>query len=366
MEQPSSPGVALRALGRTELRVSGVTFGAMADGPPGELEDGRRVEVIRAGIDAGVAAIDSAPLYGFGRSERVIGRALRGLGRRPLVFTKVGLRWDDTHGEPLFRSRDEQGTPIVVRRDSRPESVLLEIERSLERLRIDALDLVQVHHRDRLVPIAETMGALRDAVRSGAVRHVGVSNFSAAEIAESIAALGDVPLASAQSPYSLLVRGVENDALRAARVRGVGFLAYSPLAQGLLGGTYGPERALRDGDWRAELPLFSVRSRAVITRAIAEVVRPIAERRSATPAQIALAWVIARPGVTSAIAGASSAAQVRENAGAMRLHLEPGEIDTLDRAFRALRVDRHPGLASRARDLVRRARDAIRAGRASG
>ncbi|MDQ3036279.1 MAG: aldo/keto reductase, partial [Myxococcota bacterium] len=258
-----------RALGAGDLRVSVVTLGAAAFGAPGDDEDARRAAVIRAALEGGVTAIDTAPLYGFGRSERVVARAIADRRPRPLVLTKVGLRWDDRsgHGEPMFKTRGERGEEIVVRRDSRPESILLEIERSLERLGVERLDLVQVHQRDRSVPIGETMGALRDAVLAGTVRHVGVSNYTGREVAEASAALGDVPLASLQSELSLLSRDAERDGLVATRRLGAGFLAYSPLAQGLLGGGYGPERALRDGDWRAELPLFSARSRTAIAAA---------------------------------------------------------------------------------------------------
>lgn len=332
-------GIEQRTLGMTELRVSAVTFGAMGLGASGNDEDARRAAILEAAIDAGVTAIDTAPLYGFGRSERVIARALRGQRPRPLVLTKVGLRWDDPSecGEPLFRTRDQEGRELVVRRNSRPESILLEIERSLERLGAERLDLVQVHQRDRLVPIDETMGVLADAVRAGTVRHVGVSNYSASEVLAARAALGEVKLASLQSELSLLCPDVERSALLAARRAGVGFLAYSPLARGLLTGTHGPERALDHGDFRAELPLFSTESRASIAAAIREVVFPIAIRRGADPAQIALSWVLGRPGVSAVIAGASSERQARRNAEAARISLEPFERDELDAAFARVR-----------------------------
>lgn len=351
----------LRSLGASDLRLSVVTFGAMGLGAAEEAGDERRAAVLRAALDAGVNAIDTAPLYGFGRSERVVARAIADRRPRPLVLTKVGLRWDDpsAHGAPLFRSRDQRGDEIVVRRDSRPESILLEIERSLERLAVDRLDLVQVHQRDRLVPIDETMGALRDAVRAGTVRHVGVSNYTGTEVEAARVALGDVPLASLQSQLSLLARDAEHDALGAARRVGAGFLAYSPLAQGLLTGAYGPDRALGEGDWRSELPLFSTRSRTAIAAAMRDAVAPIAARRGATPSQIALAWVLSRGGVSAVIAGASSESQARQNAQASTITLEPWEIAELEAAFTNLRVDhdlpRRTRLLGRVRRVLRRA-----------
>jgi aryl-alcohol dehydrogenase-like predicted oxidoreductase len=340
-----------RALGGSGLEVSVITFGAMGSGGdgfatpthgqgsagPSPDEESARVDVILAALDAGVTAIDTAPLYGFGRSEKVVGRAIRSLSRKPRILTKVGLRWDSAHGEPLFTAPGgPDGTPIVVRRDSRPESVLLEIERSLDRLRVSRLDLVQVHHRDRSVPIGETMGALRDAVQSASVRAVGVCNYSAREIEEARVALRDVPLASVQSPFSLLAREVEHDALHAAASRGIGFLAYSPLAQGLLTGAYGPSRRLAESDWRRELPLFEDAMRTRIADVIRDVVVPIAARHGATPSQIALAWLLARGGVTTAIAGASTVEQARENAEAGALRIEPSELAPIEEAFARL------------------------------
>lgn len=306
---------------------------------------GAPIDAILGALDAGMTAIDTAPLYGYGESERAIGEA--SIPRQVAVLTKVGLRWDDAHGEVLFRDGAR-----VVRKDSRPESVLLEIERSLGRLRRSSLDLVQVHHRDRRVPLAETMGALGEAVRSGAVKRVGVSNFSAEDSREAKRALGEVPLVGVQSPYSLLAREAEKEGLRAASEAGLAFLAYSPLAQGLLSGAYGPEREVHD--WRRTLPLFSVRSRTAIRDAIDGVVRPIARARGATVSQIALAWVIARRGVTCAIAGGTNAAQARESAGAMAITLDERELATLDRTFRKVRVDRGTGLRARVRTLLGR------------
>ncbi len=332
-------GMEQRALGTTELRVSAVTFGAMGLGAPGKDEDERRIAILHAALEEGVTAIDTAPLYGFGRSERVVARAISEQRPRPLVLTKVGLRWDDPsqHGEPLFRTRDEMGRELVVRRNSRPESILLEIERSLERLGVERLDLVQVHQRDHLVPIDETMGVLSDAVRAGTVRYVGVSNFSASEVLQARAALGEIRLASLQSEFNLLCSEVERRALRAVRRAGIGFLAYSPLAKGLLSGTYGPDRALDQSDFRSELKFFSTQSRMSIAAAMREVVFPIATRHGAKPAQIALAWALAHSPVSAVVVGASSVLQARQNAEAARIFLEKFELDELEAAFLRVR-----------------------------
>lgn len=335
-------GLPRHRLGATALEPSSVVLGAMGFSTRTVDED---VELLFACLGEGLRAIDTAPLYGFGRSEQAVGRVLARLSahERPEVYTKVGLRWDDVgaqgepHGDVLFVGRDAEGSERVVRRDSRPEGVIREVEASCERLGVERLDLVQVHQRDRHVPIDETLGALADLHRAGRIRAIGVSNFTADDVAEASRVLGAIPLASLQSSLNLIERGVIRDgALDAARIRGVGFLAYSPLAQGLLTGAHGPERRYAEGDWRASTPLFSARSRARIAETLASVVDPIARARGTTRGQIALAWVLHRPGVSAVIAGASSAKQASENVRAATIGLGAHELSELDRAFARL------------------------------
>ena len=333
-------GLPRHRLGATALEPSSVVLGAMGFSTRTVEED---AEILFACVGEGLRAIDTAPLYGFGRSERAVGRVLARLSghERPEVYTKVGLRWDDAggargepHGDVLFVGRDADGSERVVRRDSRPECVIREVEASCERLGVERLDLVQVHQRDHHVPIDETLGALADLHRAGRVRAIGVSNFTADEVGEASRVLGAIPLASLQSSLNLIERGVIRDgALDAARIRGVGFLAYSPLAQGLLTGAHGPDRRYAKDDWRTSTPLFSARSRRRIAETLASVVDPIAEARGATRGQIALAWVLHQPGVSAVIAGASSAKQASENVGAATIGLSAHELTQLDRAF---------------------------------
>ena len=176
-----------RTLGRTDLEVPAVVFGAWAIGgwQWGGTDDAAAVEGLRAGIDAGITAIDTAPIYGFGHSEEIVARAIEGRRDEVLVMTKVGLRWEDCG--PRFVSVDAQrdGKPIKIYRNALAESVRHEVDASLSRLGIERIDLLQVHWPDPKTPIAETMGALAELRSEGKIREIGVSNYSAAEMAEA-------------------------------------------------------------------------------------------------------------------------------------------------------------------------------------
>jgi aryl-alcohol dehydrogenase-like predicted oxidoreductase len=320
-------------LGRSGLQVSRVVFGAMATRDNGPEQQKANLQ---AALDAGVTAIDTAPLYDFGLSERLVGEAIAERRAAVVVLTKVGLRWDDDHGEVLFSGRGSDGVLRTVRRDSRPAAVRRDVEESLVRLGVEALDLVQVHHPDRHTPIAETMGELLRLRDEGKLRAIGVSNYSASEVHAAQRALGDVPLASHQLQYSLLQRWPEQEPLPIARETRHGVLAYSPLARGVLGGRT-PERAER-------------RLRDAI-----ELQRAMASRLGVSSAQLALAWLLAQDGLSAVIAGASTPQQARDAAEAARLELSAPDLDALGSAFAGCRIPGAPD-PSIARRAVRKAR----------
>jgi methylglyoxal reductase len=329
----------LRPLGSSGLHVSPVVLGAME---PSHRDPAERVRTLHAAIDAGITSIDTAPLYGFGESERLVGQAIADRRGRVQVLGKVGLRWDDDHGEVLFRAQEQGGPLRVVRRDSRPASVRRDVEQSLRRLGIDALDLCQVHHPDALVPIADTLGELLRLRDEGKLRAIGVSNFSAAQVREAARALGDVPLASVQAEYSLLRRAVEREVVGAVQDVGAGLLAYSPLLHGLLAGRMAPRRRpLPLGDHRRWDPAFHPVNVARVERARIEALEPLARRHGVSAAQVALAWLLHQPGVTAVIVGGSSRAQVRANARAAAIVLRAGELAELAAAFDAVVLDPH-------------------------
>jgi methylglyoxal reductase len=346
-----------RTLGETDIEVSAVVFGAWAIGgwSWGGTDDAQAELAIRAALDRGVNAVDTAPMYGFGHSEHVVGRAIAGRRDGVVVMTKVGLRWDDERGEPFFSTQGPSG-PVMVRRNARPDSIRTEVERSLVRLGVDVIDLVQIHWPDSTTPVADSIGALLALKEEGKLRAIGVSNFRPEMMAEARRALGEVPLASDQAQYSLVARDLERDVLPWADERGIGVLVYSPLEQGLLTGCVGPEREFPEGDARRRRATFSPANRARVNAALEGVVRPVAEAHGATVAQTVIAWTVAQPGVTAAIVGVRAPGQAGENAAAGDLVLEGDELARIRAAFEPLQLEpaAPPTLVARARRALGR------------
>jgi aryl-alcohol dehydrogenase-like predicted oxidoreductase len=349
-----------RRLGSTDLEVPLVSIGAWAIGgwSWGGTDDDDAVRAIQASIDAGANAIDTAPVYGFGHSERVVGRAIAGRRERAVLMTKVGLRWDAPEGDLAFEAVDREGKKLAVRRNSRPSSVKQEVERSLERLGVETIDLVQVHWHDPHTPVADTMGALLELRAQGKLRAIGVSNFSVELMKAAREALGDVPLASDQPKYNLIARDIEKEILPYARSAEIGILAYSPLEQGLLTGKVTADRTFPTDDGRHKRATFTPENRRRVNEALARSVRPIAEARGVTVGQVVIAWTVAQPGITTALVGARTAEQARENAAAGELELSQAEIAAIRAEFERFKLVRPLGPRVRARiqRIVRRLR----------
>jgi aryl-alcohol dehydrogenase-like predicted oxidoreductase len=304
----------------------------------------RRKRTIHAAFDAGITTIDTAPMYDLGACEREVGEAIRGLRGRVQIFSKVGLRWDDPTGEVMFTCDDEHGRRVAVRKNSRPESVRLEVERSLKQLGVAALDAVHVHTLDRETPIADTMGALGDLLREGKLRAIGVSTeFGPDEIIEAQRALGDVPLASVQLHYSLLRRECESDLLPLAREERIGVLAHTSLEMGLLTGKLSPSTAFGPGDLRGLTRQFHPDNIRRVVTALRLGIEPIALDRGVSVASVVLAWVLACPDVTAVVVGASWPEQARANAAAATLALAPEELAAIEHAFAGVKLDPQAG-----------------------
>lgn len=347
-------------LGATDLEVSTLVYGSMGRS---RQDDRTRSRVLDAAIEAGMTSIDTAPLYDFGEVEACLGRALAGRRDRVELLSKVGLRWDDDHGEILFAAHIG-GQRRTVRRDSRPSSIRRDVEESLTRLRTDRLDLCQIHHPDRRVPLDDALGELARLRDEGKIRHIGVSNLEPHELRTALSFFdGAAPgqgLASLQLHYSLLERRAETELLPAAKDAGLGVLAYTPLEGGALSA-----RFVDDARWRsarAEFDaLFAPPNQAVLREAIEQHLSPVARASGVAPSSVALAWVRAQPGMMAPIVGASSEAQVLENAAAWDVALAPAAIEAMGAAFAALPIEREPGVTftTRVRQKLRRVRERL-------
>jgi aryl-alcohol dehydrogenase-like predicted oxidoreductase len=323
-----------RMLGTSSLELPVVTFGAWAIGGLfwGGSDDRDAIEAIQAAIDHGMDAIDTAPIYGCGHSEMLVGQAIRGRRDRVKLLTKCGLRWDDTAGERHFSFPKPGGGEVVAYKNVRRDSIAFECEQSLKRLGTDVIDLYQVHWPSTTATAEETMGALVKLRDQGKIREIGASNYGSRQMAEA-ARFG--PLASNQVKYNLLERSVETDPLPYCCEHGLGVLCYSPMAMGLLSGKVTMGRTFPDSDIRASRPWFLPANRKRVLNAL-DAVRPIAEAHGLTLAQLAVAWVIAQPGITTALVGARNAEQTAENAGAANCTLKPDEQELIRSAFEAL------------------------------
>ena len=323
-----------RQLGRSDLNVPVVSFGAWAIGGWmwGGTDDDASVRAIQCGIDHGITCIDTAPAYGMGHSERVVGKAIAGRRDEVVVATKCGLRWDLDEGEHFFDSQDNEGVARKIYRNLKPDSIRWECEQSLKRLNIDVIDLLQCHWPDPTTPISDTMAALLELQEEGKIRAIGMSNFTV-EMMQQCLANGGID--SDQPKYNALERDIENDVLPFCHENGIGVLAYSAIAQGLLTGKVAVDREFPEGDLRRNKPMFSLENREKVLTMLEEV-RPIAEGHNATLGQVFIAWLAAQPGMTTALVGARNEAQAKENARAGDIVLSEEEVAVIRQRVEAL------------------------------
>jgi aryl-alcohol dehydrogenase-like predicted oxidoreductase len=326
-----------RQLGDSELKTSAIIVGTWAIGGWmwGGTDSGDAIDALKAAVDEGMTTIDTAPVYGFGLSEELVGKALAGRRDKVQLYTKYGLRWDREEGEFYFESPDQDGTVRKVYRNARKASVIEECEQSLKRLGTDYIDLYQCHWRDHTTEIDETMAAMEKLHKDGKIRAAGVSNFTVEEIA---AARACFPVASVQPPYSMVRRDIEEDLLPYCRENNVGVIVYSPLQLGLLTGKLTMDRTFPEDDQRSGSPFFKAENRRRVIDFL-EDIRPIAEAHSATIAQLVIQWTISRPGVTAALVGSRNPGQARENAAAADLSLSEDERNRINERLDDLKLD---------------------------
>jgi aryl-alcohol dehydrogenase-like predicted oxidoreductase len=307
--------VQTKQLGDSNLHITPLGIGTWAIGGPGyafawgSQDDDDSVAAIRKGIDAGLNWIDTAAVYGLGHSEEVVARALDGVTNRPYIFTKCERAWNERR---------------EIRPSLKAESIRRECEASLRRLKVDSIDLYQIHWPEPDEDIEEGWTEMARLKQEGKVRNIGVSNFNADQLSR---AWSIAPIASLQPPYSLLDRRIEKDVLPFCHEHGIGVIAYSPMKSGLLSGAMTRERAaaLPKDDWRSRNPEFQ-EPRLSRNLELVELLRQIGMRNGQSAGEVAIAWTLANPVVTAAIVGVRRPDQVSGIIGAAAFRLSEAEL----------------------------------------
>ena len=325
-----------RTLGKRGLTVSAIGLGLMGMSEfYGASDEGESIATIHRALDLGVSFLDTADMYGSGHNEELVGRALKGRRNQAIVATKFG-NVRGPNGERLGIS----GKPDYVRRAC---------EASLRRLKIEVIDLYYQHRVDPSTPIEDTVGAMAELVQQGKVRHLGLSEAAPQTIRRAHAVH---PIAALQTEYSLWSRDPEDGVLATTRALGIGFVPYAPLGRGFLTGRFQKPDDLQDGDFRKNSPRWSAENFRKNLDLVARVKEIAAERRC-TPAQLALAWVLARGEDIVPIPGTRHVDRLEENAGAIDVRLTDDDLRRLDAAFPrgAAKGERYPEAGMKAVNL---------------
>lgn len=309
-----------KQLGNSDLHITPIGFGAWAIGGSGwdfgwgPQSDTESIEAIKRALDLGINWIDTAAIYGLGHSEEVVAQALLGRADKPYIFTKCSMIWNDQR---------------EIGRSLKADSLRQEVEASLRRLKVEVIDLYQIHWPNPDEEIEEGWTTLAELKAEGKVRYIGVSNFNVEQLrrAQKIA-----PITSLQPPYSLINRRVEAEILPFCQENNIGVINYSPMQSGLLTGAMTPDRVahLPEDDWRSRSSEFQ-EPRLSRNLKLVELLRQIGQRHGRSPGEVAIAWTLMHPAVTAAIVGGRNAKQVDGIVGAADFRLneqELGEIDT--------------------------------------
>jgi aryl-alcohol dehydrogenase-like predicted oxidoreductase len=319
------------------VSISKITFGAWAIGGWlwGGNDDKDAIKAIDAAIEHGVSSIDTAPIYGFGHSEQLVGKAIKGKRDQVQILTKYGMRWDLEDGDFYFNSTMNDGKETAIYKISSKKSIIYECEQSLKRLGTDYIDLYQAHWPESTTPIEETMEALDQLIKEGKVLASGVCNYTKEQLD---AAHRILPQATQQVPYSMVLRGIEDEIVPYCQKNGIGILAYSPLQRGLLTGKITENYEFGEGDHRPHMPHFKPENLRK-TNAMLDEIKPIAEAHDVTLAQLVLNWTAQQPGITAVLAGARNAKQMTENAASLHFKLSQEEMEKISQALDKLQLD---------------------------
>jgi aryl-alcohol dehydrogenase-like predicted oxidoreductase len=319
-----------RKLGQNGLEVSAIGLGCMGInfGYGHALDKQQGINLIRAAVDRGVTLFDTAEVYGPFTNEELVGEALAPCRDRVVIATKFGFRIDRDTGKQLGM-------------DSRPKHIREAADASLKRLKIETIDLLYQHRVDPEVPIEDVAGTVKDLIQEGKVRHFGLSEPGALTIRRAHAVQ---PITAIQNEYSLWTRGPEtNGVLAACEELGIGFVPYSPLGKGFLTGAMSKDTRIENNDFRAMLPRFTPQAMEA-NQALVDLLKQIAARKHATPAQIAIAWLLAQQPWIVPIPGTTKLHRLDENLGAANVELTAGDLNEIEHTASAIKVegDRYP------------------------
>jgi aryl-alcohol dehydrogenase-like predicted oxidoreductase len=325
-----------RKLGNSNLEVSALGLGCMgmsfAYGPPGDKQE--MISLLRAAVDRGITFFDTAEVYGPFTNEELVGEALAPVRDRVVIATKFGFapEPDDATRWSAF--------------DSRPAHIREVAEASLKRLKTDVIDLFYQHRVDPKVPIEDVAGAVKDLIAQGKVRHFGLSEAGVETIRRAHAVQ---PVTALQSEYSLWFRTPEEQVLPVLQELGIGFVPFSPLGRGFLTGKIDQSTTFEKGDFRSNLPRFTAKAREA-NKALVELLASIGQKKNATPAQIALAWLLAKKPWIVPIPGTTKLARLEENIGAAAIELTPADLKGIEDATAAIQIEgsRYPEALERA------------------
>jgi aryl-alcohol dehydrogenase-like predicted oxidoreductase len=317
-----------RKLGKSGLEVSALGLGCMGMsfgyGPAADKQE--MTALLRAAVERGITFFDTAEVYGPFTNEELVGEALAPFRKQVVIATKFGFDLD-----PNFDPRGMKGAPGL---NSRPEHIKQAVEGSLKRLKVEAIDLLYQHRVDQNVPIEDVAGAVKELIQQGKVRHFGLSEAGAQTIRRAHAVQ---PLTALQSEYSLWTRAPEKEVIPTLEELGIGFVPYSPLGKGFLTGKINENTAFDSTDFRNVLPRFTPEARKV-NQALIDLLGKIAERKKATPAQIALAWLLARKPWIIPIPGTTKLHRLDENIGAVAVELTSDDLLEIDNASSKITV----------------------------
>jgi aryl-alcohol dehydrogenase-like predicted oxidoreductase len=311
-----------RELGKSNLEVSAIGLGCMGMsfgyGPPKDKSE--MISLIRAAVERGVTFFDTAEVYGPFTNEELVGEALAPMRERVVIATKFGFK---------FGSKGEQ-----IGLDSRPRHIKEVADASLKRLRTDVIDLFYQHRVDPDVPIEDVAGAVKDLIRQGKVKHFGLSEAGVPTIRRAHCVQ---PVTALQSEYSLWWRKPEEEVLPTLEELGIGFVPFSPLGRGFLTGKMNENTAFDSSDLRSTLPRFTPEARKA-NQALVDLLREIAKRKKATPAQIALAWLLAQKPWIVPIPGTTKLKRLEENIGAASIELTSDDLREIETAASKIKV----------------------------